>query len=165
MEKSKTGVLLVNVGTPDSPATVDVWKYLRQFLMDGRIIDIPYWRRLLLVNLIIAPFRAPKSAREYQKIWSEKGSPLMYHSCNFRDSVQQPLDNFKWLLYAFKRRTSESPRVGSLRPDKGGPHERISAGLLNLHGQGHISQLLMARPRSARHPIIPRSLLCLPQSS
>ncbi|MDE0079354.1 MAG: ferrochelatase [Caldilineaceae bacterium] len=95
MEKSKTGVLLVNVGTPDSPATTDVWKYLRQFLMDGRIIDIPYWRRLLLVNLIIAPFRAPKSAREYQKIWSEKGSPLMYHSCNFRDSIQQQLgDNF-----------------------------------------------------------------------
>ncbi len=95
MENSKTGVLLVNVGTPDSPAPVDVWKYLRQFLMDGRIIDIPYWRRLLLVNLIIAPFRAPKSAREYQKIWSEKGSPLMYHSCNFRDSVQEQLgDNF-----------------------------------------------------------------------
>lgn len=95
MEKSKTGILLVNVGTPDSPEPADVWKYLRQFLMDGRIIDIPYWRRLLLVNLIIAPFRAPKSAREYRKIWSEKGSPLMYHSCNFRDSVQQQLgDNF-----------------------------------------------------------------------
>ncbi|MDE0142485.1 MAG: ferrochelatase [Caldilineaceae bacterium] len=95
MEKSKTGILLVNVGTPDSPEPADVWKYLRQFLMDGRIIDMPYWRRLLLVNLIIAPFRAPKSAREYRKIWSEKGSPLMYHSCNFRDSVQQQLgDNF-----------------------------------------------------------------------
>ena len=95
MEKSKTGVLLVNVGTPDSPETVDVWKYLRQFLMDGRIIDIPYWRRFLLVNLIIALFRAPKSAREYRKIWSEKGSPLLYHSRNFRDSVQRQLgDNF-----------------------------------------------------------------------
>ncbi len=95
MEISKTGVLLVNVGTPDSPETIDVWRYLRQFLMDGRIIDIPYWRRLLLVNLIIAPFRAPKSAREYQKIWSEKGSPLMYHSCNFKDAVQQELgENF-----------------------------------------------------------------------
>ena len=88
MEKSKTGVLLVNVGTPDSPETIDVWRYLRQFLMDGRIIDIPYWRRLLLVNLIIAPFRAPKSAKEYRKIWSEEGSPLMYHSCKFKEQVQ-----------------------------------------------------------------------------
>ena len=91
MERSKTGVLLVNVGTPDSPETVDVWSYLRQFLMDGRIIDIPYWRRLLLVNLIIAPFRAPKSAKEYRKIWSEEGSPLMYHSRKFKEQMQHKL--------------------------------------------------------------------------
>ena len=95
MERSKTGVLLVNVGTPDSPATADVRRYLRQFLMDGRIIDIPYWRRFLLVHLIIAPLRAPKSSKEYRKLWTEKGSPLLYHSIEFRDRVQQKLgDDF-----------------------------------------------------------------------
>ncbi|MCK5278291.1 MAG: ferrochelatase, partial [Cyclobacteriaceae bacterium] len=58
MAKIKTGVLLVNLGTPDSPAVPDVRKYLREFLMDKRVIDIPFFSRWLLVNLIIAPFRA-----------------------------------------------------------------------------------------------------------
>ena len=61
IEKFKTGVLLVNLGTPDSPSVADVRKYLREFLMDGRVIDFPYAPRWALVNLIIAPFRAPKS--------------------------------------------------------------------------------------------------------
>ena len=64
MAKSKTGVLIINLGTPDSPSVADVRKYLREFLMDRRVIDIPFWRRFLLINLIIAPFRAPQSANE-----------------------------------------------------------------------------------------------------
>lgn len=70
------GVLLVNLGTPDSPSVPDVRKYLRQFLMDGRVIDYPAIPRWMLVNLIIAPFRAPKSAKAYQELWTEEGSPL-----------------------------------------------------------------------------------------
>jgi ferrochelatase len=62
----KTGVLIVNLGTPDSPSVPDVRKYLREFLMDERVIDIPYLNRWLLINLIIAPFRAPKSAKSLQ---------------------------------------------------------------------------------------------------
>jgi ferrochelatase len=61
------GVLLVQLGTPDSPSVPDVRKYLRQFLMDGRVIDIPAAQRTLLVNGIIAPFRAPKSAKVYKR--------------------------------------------------------------------------------------------------
>ncbi len=72
----KTGVLIVNLGTPDSPSVPDVRKYLREFLMDGRVIDIPAIPRWALVNLIIAPFRAPKSAKIYKELWTEKGSPL-----------------------------------------------------------------------------------------
>jgi ferrochelatase len=72
----KTGVILANLGTPDSPSTGDVRKYLRQFLMDGRVIDIPLAARTLLVNGIIAPFRAPKSAAVYKKVWLTEGSPL-----------------------------------------------------------------------------------------
>lgn len=72
----KTGVLIVNLGTPDSPSVPDVRKYLREFLMDGRVIDIPVVSRWALINLIIAPFRAPKSAKVYKELWTEKGSPL-----------------------------------------------------------------------------------------
>ncbi|MEL6536424.1 MAG: ferrochelatase, partial [Bacteroidota bacterium] len=69
-----TGVLLVNLGTPNSTSTKDVRTYLREFLMDGRVVDIPKPIRWFLVNSIIAPFRAPKSAAEYRKLWTDRGS-------------------------------------------------------------------------------------------
>jgi ferrochelatase len=75
----KKGVLLINLGTPDSPEVSDVRKYLREFLMDWRVIDIPYVQRWLLINLIITTFRSPKSAKEYQRLWDERGSPLKYY--------------------------------------------------------------------------------------
>ncbi|OWK68961.1 ferrochelatase [Pedobacter sp. AJM] len=77
---SKKGILLVNLGTPDSPATPDVRKYLDQFLMDERVIDIPKLNRTLLVKGIIVPFRSPKTAKLYKEIWNENGSPLLYYS-------------------------------------------------------------------------------------
>ncbi|XOV92631.1 MAG: ferrochelatase [Bacteroidota bacterium] len=77
---SKKGILLVNLGTPDSTSVADVRKYLREFLYDKRVIDIPKIPRWLLVNLIIAPFRAPKSAAEYRKLFTERGSPLKYYT-------------------------------------------------------------------------------------
>lgn len=78
---NKKGILLVNLGTPDSPSTPDVRKYLKEFLMDERVIDIHPVLRTLLVKGIIAPFRSPKSAKLYQKIWDDKlGSPLMFFS-------------------------------------------------------------------------------------
>ncbi len=86
-----TGVLLVNLGTPDSPSTGDVRKYLREFLMDGRVIDISYWSRWLLVNLIIAPFRAPKSARIYRNLWEERGSPLLFNGQDVVVLLQEKL--------------------------------------------------------------------------
>ncbi|MFW5754378.1 MAG: ferrochelatase, partial [Marinilabiliaceae bacterium] len=69
--------LLVNLGSPQSPKTHDVRRYLRQFLMDGRVIDIPAFPRWLLVNGVIAPFRAPSSAVKYRSIWTDEGSPLI----------------------------------------------------------------------------------------
>lgn len=96
MGKEKVGVLLVNLGTPDSPATKDVRKYLREFLMDGRVIDIPVVQRFLLVNGIIAPLRAPKSAKEYVKLWVERGSPLKFYGLDVRDLLQKTLgDEYK----------------------------------------------------------------------
>jgi ferrochelatase len=89
--KERTGVLLVNLGTPDSPSVSDVRSYLSQFLNDPRVIDIPWLARKMLVNLIIVPFRAPKSAKIYQKLWTEKGSPLLFHSVKARDLLQTEL--------------------------------------------------------------------------
>ncbi|MFT7412970.1 MAG: ferrochelatase [Paraglaciecola sp.] len=87
--KHKTGVLLINLGTPDSPSTSDVRSYLFQFLNDPRVIDLPWLLRKILVNLIIVPFRAPKSAKLYQQLWTENGSPLLHNS----NIVSQMLDD------------------------------------------------------------------------
>ncbi|UXP33229.1 ferrochelatase [Reichenbachiella agarivorans] len=87
----KKGVLLVNLGTPDSPSVPHVRKYLREFLMDGRVIDIPYISRWLLINLIIVPFRGPKSAKEYQKLWEDRGSPLKFYGEDLAEATQKKL--------------------------------------------------------------------------
>ncbi|HXH99432.1 MAG TPA: ferrochelatase [Sphingobacteriaceae bacterium] len=81
MSLSKKGVLLVNLGTPDSPSVSDVRRYLNEFLMDGRVIDVdPVWRNILVKGIIV-PFRAPKSAKLYNEIWSDTtGSPLLHFS-------------------------------------------------------------------------------------
>lgn len=87
----KTAVLLVNLGTPNSPEVSDVRPYLREFLNDPRVIDIPWLSRKLLVNLIIVPFRSPKSSKIYKELWNEKGSPLMYHSVSLCEKLQVQL--------------------------------------------------------------------------
>lgn len=89
--RPRTGILLLNVGTPDSPRVPDVRRYLAQFLGDGRVIDLPPVPRKLLVNGIIVPFRAPKSAKAYAKLWTEQGSPLMVHGTALRDGLQRLL--------------------------------------------------------------------------
>lgn len=87
----KKGVLLVNLGTPDSPEVKDVRKYLDQFLMDERVIDINAFKRTLLVKGIIVPFRSPKTSKLYKEIWDENGSPLLYFSKIQAALVQESL--------------------------------------------------------------------------
>lgn len=91
MKDPLTGVLLMNVGTPDSPRTADVRRYLRQFLGDGRVIDMPWIQRKLLVHGIITPFRAPKSAKAYAKLWTDQGSPLIVHGEALRNALRERL--------------------------------------------------------------------------
>lgn len=90
---SRKGVLLVNLGTPDNPEVPAVKRYLDQFLMDERVIDIPKFNRTLLVKGIIVPFRSPKTARLYKNIWDEKGSPLLYYSKIQAKLLQEKLGN------------------------------------------------------------------------
>lgn len=91
----KTGVLLIQLGTPDSPKTSDVRRYLSEFLNDKRVIDLPWLGRKMLVNGIIVPFRAPKSAKIYQQLWdlSNQVSPLITHSVNTQNKLQKRFDN------------------------------------------------------------------------
>jgi ferrochelatase len=89
--QSPKGVLLVNLGTPDAPETGPVRRYLREFLSDPRVIDIPRLARFLLLNLIILPLRPKKSAAAYASIWSHdglKGSPLLAHGRALQSKVQ-----------------------------------------------------------------------------
>jgi len=87
----KTTVLLINLGTPDSPSVRDVRSYLSEFLNDPRVIDIPWLLRKVLVNLIIVPFRAPKSAKIYQKLWTKRGSPIIFHGEKVQGLLQEKL--------------------------------------------------------------------------
>ncbi len=92
MSEKKRGIVLMNLGSPDSTSTSDVKKYLNQFLMDERVIDIPYIARLLLIKGIIVPTRAPKSAEAYKTIWTDKGSPLVELTRQLQHALQQLVD-------------------------------------------------------------------------
>ncbi|MBS0619617.1 MAG: ferrochelatase [Spirochaetes bacterium] len=82
-------VLLINLGSPDSPTVADLRRYLRDFLMDKYVIDLPYPLRWLIVHLFILPFRPKRSAEAYAKIWQRAGSPLITNTQAFAASVQQ----------------------------------------------------------------------------
>jgi ferrochelatase len=82
------GVLLVNLGSPDSPSVPDVRKYLREFLMDGRVLDTPWPVRFCVVNFAILPSRPKESAHAYQKIWTPEGSPLVVMSRRVQKKLQ-----------------------------------------------------------------------------
>ncbi|MDP6922964.1 MAG: ferrochelatase, partial [Lutibacter sp.] len=86
------GALIVNLGSPESTQVGDVKKYLGEFLMDKRVIDLPYLQRFLLVKGIILNTRPKKSAKAYQKIWWEEGSPLIVLSKRLLDKVEKQAD-------------------------------------------------------------------------
>jgi ferrochelatase len=86
-----TGILIVNLGTPDAPTRGAVYRYLKQFLLDPRVIDINAIARNILVRGIIVPFRSGQSAKLYKKLWTEKGSPLKYNGVALVNGVQAEL--------------------------------------------------------------------------
>ncbi|MFD0977157.1 ferrochelatase [Salinimicrobium gaetbulicola] len=111
------GVLLVNLGSPDSTDPKDVKKYLDEFLMDERVIDVPYWARTLLVRGIILNTRPKKSAEAYQKIWWEEGSPLIVLS----ERLQKKVDDLTSVPISLAMRYGKP---------------NIMNGLQELHDQG-----------------------------
>lgn len=117
------GVLLVNLGSPDSTEVKDVRSYLGEFLMDERVIDIPFWKRFLIVKGIILRVRPKRSAAAYKKIWWKEGSPLVVISKRFFNKVKK-----KTTIP-----TSLAMRYGSMS---------IHKGIEELHKQG-VNELLL----------------------
>src|ERR1700693_489454 len=83
------GVLLVNLGSPDSPSVPDVRRCLREFLMDGRVLDVNWLTRFCVVNFAILPSRPKQSAHAYQSIWMTEGSPLVVISRKVAAKLQK----------------------------------------------------------------------------
>ena len=88
----KKGVLLVNLGSPDSPEVPDVRRYLREFLMDGRVMDAPWPIRFGVVNFGILPKRPHQSSEAYKSIWTSQGSPLIVSSVKIQSALQERMD-------------------------------------------------------------------------
>jgi protoporphyrin/coproporphyrin ferrochelatase len=85
----KKGLIIINLGSPDSYKVKDVRTYLREFLMDEKVLDVPALWRWVLVNAFIVPFRAPKSAEAYKAVWTDKGSPLKVITDQFAEALQK----------------------------------------------------------------------------
>ena len=83
------GILLVNLGSPDSPSEPDVRRYLREFLMDGRVLDVSWPLRAFIVYGCILPFRPKQSAEAYHKVWTPEGSPLVVTSKRVHAELQK----------------------------------------------------------------------------
>lgn len=105
----RPGVLLVNLGSPDSTSVADVRKYLREFLMDARVLDAPWPLRWCVVNLAILPKRPAESAEAYKKIWTSEGSPLVATSRNVRRELQRRLGGEAAVELAMRY---QSPGIG-----------------------------------------------------
>lgn len=133
---SKRVALLVNLGSPDSTETKDVRRYLDEFLMDERVIDVPYWKRALLVKGIILNFRPKKSAKAYKKIWWEEGSPLIVISKRLQKKVQERSDIPVYLAMRYgnpsiedtiKKIKKENPFVTNIQLIPMYPHYAMSS--------------------------------------
>lgn len=92
MDKPKIGVLLANLGTPDNPTPKAISRYLKQFLSDPRIVDLPNWKWLPLLNMIILPTRSKRVAKNYQAVWRDQGSPLLSITKQQQSALQQYFD-------------------------------------------------------------------------
>jgi ferrochelatase len=121
----KTAVLLINLGSPDSPKPSDVASYLTEFLNDPRVIDINWLGRKVLVNGIIVPFRHRKSAKIYQELWTADGSPLIYYGKQTQQKLQARFqkddsDTRVFLAMRYKNPSIEAALSGIVKwnPDK-----------------------------------------------
>jgi ferrochelatase len=117
----RRGVLLVNIGTPEAPRPREVRRYLREFLGDPHVLDMPAPARRLLLELVILPIRPRRSARAYAKIWTPAGSPLLVHGLALRDALAEALGSDHvvelGMRYGEPSLASAVARLCAARPD------------------------------------------------
>lgn len=110
----KTGILLIQLGTPDAPTAAALRPYLRQFLGDPRVIDVPRWKWWWILNLFILPFRPAASAKKYARIWDkDTGSPLLHYTRRQADELQK---RFPHLGVRFAMQVG-NPHVSAVVPE------------------------------------------------
>jgi ferrochelatase len=91
-QNDKVGVLVTNLGTPDAPKKVELKRYLKEFLSDPRVVEVPRLLWWMILNLVILNIRPKRSAKAYETVWTERGSPLLYHT---QDQANALRDNLK----------------------------------------------------------------------
>lgn len=123
--QKRTAVLLVNLGSPDSPKPSDVRRYLTQFLNDPRVIDLPWIGRKILVNGIIVPFRHRKSAKVYKELWTENGSPLVHYGHRNKQQLQEKFDEDRVKIFLAMRYQNPSLISTLLEIEKWSPDQVI----------------------------------------
>jgi ferrochelatase len=106
---NNTAILLMNLGSPDSPTSKDLKPYLTEFLMDKRVIDMPGLLRSVVVKGIIVPFRASKSAEKYKSIWTKEGSPLVVHTKKLLQLIQERFE--EPVYYSMRYGSPDTPSV------------------------------------------------------
>jgi ferrochelatase len=91
-QNDKVGVLVTNLGTPDAPKKAELKRYLKEFLSDPRVVEVPRLLWWMILNLVILNIRPRRSAKAYETVWTERGSPLLYHT---QDQANALRDNLK----------------------------------------------------------------------
>ncbi|MFM7309389.1 MAG: ferrochelatase, partial [Flavobacteriales bacterium] len=109
--KKKAAIILVNLGSPDHPTPGAVYRYLTEFLNDRRVIDVAWLGRKILVNGIIVPFRHRKSAKVYQSIWTDEGSPLIAHSKHLREKLEASMQHERFDVRCFLAMRYQNPSM------------------------------------------------------
>jgi protoporphyrin/coproporphyrin ferrochelatase len=102
LSRPPVGVLLLQLGTPDSTEVSDVRRYLREFLSDPRVLDIPAPARFLLLNAVILPFRPRRSAEAYEKVWTDDGSPLIINTERLAIGLAEALGDGYRVVYGMR---------------------------------------------------------------
>jgi len=113
---NKKAVLLLNLGSPDSTEVKDVRRYLSQFLMDERVINVSAWFRWVILNVFILPTRPKQSAEAYSRIWTEEGSPLIITSRKFQDAVDEKIELKSYLGMRYGNPSTES-QIAQMKAD------------------------------------------------
>src|SRR2546423_3632977 len=141
----RIGVLLINIGTPDAPTPEAVGRYLREFLMDECVLDMPFVKRWLLVNRVIVPRRKAYSADHYQKVQMAEGSPLLVYTKKFAAGLAHELSDEKdeYLVEIGMRYGNPSIPKGLSKLKHGGVDRIVAAPLYPQYTQSSFATAVM----------------------